>query len=81
MSVVLAPPCWHVTGQREMLDALCARAYGPAPGAEHHTTEAVLAANPHLADQGPRIPQGVAIYFPAIAPRQPATAPKINLWS
>ncbi len=77
----IAPPCTYVTGQDEMLDAICAAAYGPAAGAEHLTTEAVYTANPHLADYGPRLPQGVAIHFPAIAPRPAPAATQINLWN
>ena len=77
---LLAPPCWHVTGQDEVLDAICASAYGPAPGAEHATTEAVYAANPHLADLGPRLPEGTRVWLPKLTPAQPASATKINLW-
>lgn len=59
----------------DVLDALCYAEYGT----EHGTTEAVLAANPHLAIQPAVLPAGVVIYFPPIAKPSPVVQ-TVQLW-
>ncbi|WP_315807476.1 tail protein X [Pseudomonas sp. C9-3] len=64
------------THQGETLDALCWRHYGRTAG----VTEAVLEANPGIAEHGPLLPQGVLVFLPDA----PASAPErqvINLWN
>ncbi|WP_435635339.1 tail protein X [Pseudomonas solani] len=60
--------------QGETLDALCWRLYGRTAG----VTEAVLEANPGLADLGPHLPQGHRILLPAQAPQPQRQA--VALW-
>ena len=63
------------TNQNDTVDALCWRHYGRTAG----VTEAVLEANPGLADQGPILPQGFVVNMP----EAPASAPQrqmVNLW-
>lgn len=60
--------------QGETLDALCWRIYGRTAG----VTEAVLAANPGLADLGPVLPHGQLVALPD-QPPQP-TARLVQLW-
>ncbi|RON97135.1 phage tail protein [Pseudomonas fluorescens] len=60
--------------QNDTVDALCWRHYGRTAG----VTEAVLDANPGLADHGPTLPQGLLVQMPeaqAAAQRQ-----VVNLW-
>jgi len=68
----------YVTKQGDMVDAIASRAYG----SEHRgTTEAILNANPGLADRGPVLPANVTITLPDLpkpAPREIAT---VDLWS
>jgi phage tail protein X len=62
--------------QGDTLDALCWRVYGRTTG----VVEAVLAANPGLADHGPVLPHGT----PVRLPDQPAAAEQrqqVNLWT
>lgn len=62
--------------QNDTVDALCWRHYGRTAG----VTEAVLEANPGLADHGPTLPQGLAVQMPEV----PTTAPHreaMNLWN
>lgn len=60
--------------QGDTVDALCWRHYGRTAG----VTEAVLEANPGLADSGPFIPQGTLVLMPDEAP-QPQRQ-MVNLW-
>lgn len=60
--------------QGDTVDALCWRHYGRTAG----VTEAVLEANPGLADSGPIIPQGTLVLMPDEAP-QPQRQ-MVNLW-
>ena len=62
--------------QGDTVDALCWRHYGRTAG----VTEAVLDANPGLADHGPTLPQGLPVHMPDAQ----ATAPQrqmVNLWN
>ena len=61
--------------QGDTLDQICWRKYGRTAG----VTEAVLKANPGLADLGPIIPHGRLITLPDDVPqlKQQAT---VNLW-
>ncbi len=61
--------------QNDTVDALCWRHYGRTAG----VTEAVLEANPGLADYGPILPQGLPVQMPeaqAAAPQRQM----VNLW-
>lgn len=61
--------------QNDTVDALCWRHYGRTAG----VTEAVLEANPGLADYGPILPQGLVVNMPEAQ----ASAPQrqmVNLW-
>lgn len=60
--------------QGDTVDAICWRQYGRTAG----VTEAVLEANPGLADLGAQIPQGTLITLPEQAP-QPQRQ-MVNLW-
>lgn len=62
------------TRQGDTVDAVCQRVYGRTAG----ITEAVLEANPGLADFGPVLPHGTVIDLPDIAP-QPAVQ-RVQLW-
>ncbi|MNG34571.1 Phage Tail Protein X [compost metagenome] len=62
--------------QNDTVDALCWRFYGRTAG----VTEAVLEANPGLADHGPILPQGLIVNMPEAQ----ASAPQrqmVNLWN
>ncbi len=63
------------TRQGDMLDEICWRHYGRQSGA----VEAVLAANPGLADLGPVLPVDVAVVLPDLVVVAPAVQP-IRLW-
>ena len=61
--------------QNDTVDALCWRFYGRTAG----VTEAVLEANPGLADHGPILPQGLVVNMP----ESQASAPQrqmVQLW-
>ena len=60
--------------QGDTLDALCYRAYGRTEG----VVEAVLLANPGLADMGEEMPHGTAIELPDID--SSPVAETLNLW-
>lgn len=63
------------TQQNDTVDALCWRHYGRTAG----VVEAVLNANPGLADQGPVLPAGLLVTLPD----QQAAAPErqtVSLW-
>lgn len=67
----------YVTGQGEMLDAICAGFYGP----EVEAAEKVLAANPGLADLGPVLPQETRIILPYIPPPPAKKLATLSLWN
>lgn len=60
--------------QGDTLDEICARYYGRTEG----VFEAVLAANPGLAELGAVLPYGTAIELPDV--QASAVAETINLW-
>lgn len=60
--------------QGDTLDLICWRYYGHTQG----TTEAVLEANPGLADKGALLPMGTAVNMP-VQTTQPVNT-TINLW-
>ncbi|MDF6786041.1 tail protein X, partial [Escherichia coli] len=49
--------------QGDTVDAICHRVYGRTAG----VTEAVLAANPGIADLGPVLPHGTELVMPDIS--------------
>ncbi len=60
---------------RDVLDAICWKHYGPRPGA----VEAVLDANPGLADRGPVLAAGVLVHLPELPePLRPVRT--VRLW-
>lgn len=61
--------------QNDTVDAICWRYYGRTAG----VTEAVLEANPGLADLGPILPMGQPVTLPD-TPRQAEQKNAINLW-
>lgn len=63
------------TQQNDTVDALCWRHYGRTAG----VTEAVLEANPGLADHGPILPQGILVNLPQAQPAAPQRR-MVNLW-
>jgi phage tail protein X len=67
----------YITRQGDRVDFICWKHYGTERGG---TTEAVLEANPHLADNGHTLPAGLTIILPDLA--QPATDDSqiIHLW-
>ncbi|AJG19131.1 tail protein X [Cupriavidus basilensis] len=60
--------------QGDTVDAICQRVYGRTAG----VTEAVLEANPGLADLGPVLPNGTELELPDNPP-QPAIQ-RVQLW-
>ena len=60
--------------QGDTLDALCARHYGRTGG----VVEAVLLANPGLAELGEEMPHGIAVELPDID--SSPVAETLNLW-
>lgn len=63
------------TIQNDTVDALCWRHYGRTAG----VVEAVLDANPGLADHGPQLPTGLLVILPDLQTPAPARA-MVNLW-
>ncbi|MGJ3439626.1 tail protein X [Pseudomonas sp. Je.1.5.c] len=64
------------TQQNDTVDAICWRHYGRTAG----VVEAVLDANPGLADRGAVLPAGVLVTLPELQ----TTAPErqmVNLWN
>ncbi|MCP3788914.1 tail protein X [Pseudomonas sp. N2-11] len=61
--------------QNDTVDALCWRHYGRTAG----VVEAVLDANPGLADHGARLAAGLLINLPEIQTAAP-DRPMVNLW-
>lgn len=63
------------TQQNDTVDALCWRHYGRTAG----VTEAVLDANPGLADHGPVLPHGLTVQMPEAQTAAPQRQ-MVNLW-
>ena len=61
--------------QGDTVDAICFRYYGRTAG----VTEAVLEANPGLADLGPTVPIGHVVTLPEIT-EQAEQKTAVNLW-
>lgn len=61
--------------QGDTVDAICWRIYGRTAC----VTEAVLDANPGLADLGAILPHGTPVTLPDVAP-QAQTLQMVNLW-
>ena len=66
----------YLTRDGDVLDQICFEYYGNTIG----MVEAVLAANPHLADLGPIYQVGTTITLPDLAD-PPKTATVIKLWN
>ena len=64
------------TNQNDTVDALCWRFYGRTAG----VTEAVLEANPGLADYGPILPHGLVVNMPEVQTSAPQRQ-MVNLWN
>lgn len=64
-----------IASQGDTVDGLCWRYYGRTAG----VTEAVLEANPGLADLGAVIPHGTTVYLPDAVP-QAEQRQVVNLW-
>lgn len=66
----------YLTSDGDTLDIICWRFYGQQSGA----VEAVLVANPGLADLGPVLPINTRIILPALS-RPAQEVQPIRLWS
>lgn len=65
------------TQQDDMIDAIAYRIYGATDG----PTEAILAANPEIAEYGPLPPENIEIFLPDLPPpATPPIQPTLNLW-
>lgn len=64
----------YVTRQFDQLDDICWRYYGRT----QQTVEAVMIANPNLADLLPILPEGLTISLPDLP--QPETTETLRLW-
>jgi len=60
--------------QGDTVDRICYRYYGYTAG----VTEAVLKANPGLAELGPVLPMGTKVMLPEVAEQQTKTT--VQLW-
>lgn len=68
-------PTVLITKQGQMVDAVCQQHYGRTA----EVTEAVLLANPGMADLGPILPIGTRVTMPDISAKQ--SAPSLpTLW-
>lgn len=65
----------YISRQNDMVDAICRRVYGD----ESDYVEAVLAANPGLAQLGPVLPPNVVIDLPDLAEQRTDRA-LVKLW-
>ncbi len=63
------------TSEGDVIDAVCRRFYGREAGA----VEAVLEANPGLAELGPVLPAGTLVELPDL-PRPLETIETVKLW-
>ena len=66
----------YTTKANDMVDAIAYTVYGATAG----YTEAILASNPGLADQGPLLPAGIAITLPDLSD-QAQQVQTVKLWS
>ena len=66
----------YTTKANDMVDAIAYKVYGATAG----YTEAILAANPGLADQGPILPAGITITLPDMS-NQAQQIQTVKLWS
>ena len=66
----------YTTTANDMVDAIAYKVYGATAG----YTEAILAANPGLAGQGPLLPAGIAITLPDLSD-QAQQIQTVKLWS
>lgn len=64
----------YITRQFDEVDAICWRYYGRT----QQTVEAVLLANPGLADMMPILPEGVTISLPDLP--EPSTSETVRIW-
>lgn len=64
----------YITRQFDELDDICWRYYGRT----QQTVEAVMIANPNLADLLPILPEGLTISLPDLP--QPETTETLRLW-
>lgn len=64
----------YVTQQFDELDAICWRYYGRT----QQTVEAVLRANPNLAELMPILPQGLQILLPDLP--APSVSETVRIW-
>ena len=62
--------------QGDTLDLLCWRHMGTTAG----VVEEAYRINPGLADQGPILPEGIAVTLPERPASTPATRETVNLW-
>lgn len=65
----------YLTRDGDMIDAIAWTHYGRTAGA----TEAILAANPDLEARGPKLPAGIEILLPELAPAEAPTG-RVRLW-
>jgi P2-like prophage tail protein X len=64
----------YITRQFDELDDICWRYYGRT----QQTVEAVMVANPNLADMLPILPEGITILLPDLP--QPETTQTLRIW-
>lgn len=64
----------YVTQQFDELDAICHRYYGRT----QQTVEAVMVANPNLADMLPILPEGLTILLPDLP--APSISETVRIW-
>lgn len=66
----------YITAQGDMVDAIAWLNYGVVAG----VAEAILAANPGLAEQPPVLPENLTIQLPDIAAASSPPKQTVNLW-
>jgi phage tail protein X len=69
-------PQQYTTQANDMVDTIAYKTYGATAG----YTEAILAANPGLADEGPLLPAGITITLPDLSD-QALQIQTVKLWS
>lgn len=67
----------YLTREGDMVDRICWKFYGRQSGA----VEAVLEANPQLADHGPLLPAGLVIDLPTLAEPEESETESGRLWT
>lgn len=65
----------YITKQDDMIDRICWLQFGTHDGG---VVEAVLAVNPHIAFEGPKLPAGLTLELPTRPTR--ATTALTSLW-